>query len=89
MTTFRLRGASQGLRRVARGFWRHGSALDDEQRRSLCPRCVGGVQGKACCLVVGHGVRTIHYVCTVCFDQWQYAVLIPASQSIFPMATEE
>jgi hypothetical protein len=57
----------------------HVPALDNRPRHSLCPQCEGDVQGRACCLLESHGVRTIHYICTVCFSEWHHAVLLSDS----------
>ena len=60
----------------------------DEAQRSLCPQC-GEMHGKTCCVVVGHGVRTIHYICTTCFHEWQHAVLLPDSPFAFLRPDED
>jgi len=54
----------------------HGPNLDNQPKHSLCPQCADDVQGEAACVVVGHGVRTIHYICTVCDCEWHQAVLL-------------
>jgi hypothetical protein len=53
-----------------------------EQRRPpLCPRC--DVHGKATSVVVGRGVKTVHYVCLGCSHHWLYAQSIPHDQIAF------
>ena len=47
----------------------------EQRRQSLCPRC--DVNGKATSVVVGRGVKTIHYVCQGCSHEWLYAQSIP------------
>src|SRR5262245_37982724 len=66
-----------------------GSALDNEQRYSICPQCEGRVRGQAATLVMGHGGRTMHYVCTVCFHEWHHAVPLPDSSWIFRRPADE
>ena len=54
----------------------------DQRRQSLCPRC--DVHGKATAVVVGRGVKTVHYVCLRCSHEWLYAQSIPNEQIAFP-----
>jgi hypothetical protein len=54
----------------------------EQRRQSLCPRC--DVHGKATSVVVGRGVKTVHYVCLGCSHQWLYAQSIPHDQMAFP-----
>src|SRR5262245_43116855 len=40
-----------------------------------CPEC--DERGKAMCVVLGRGVRTIHYYCLICRAQWMRMQMIP------------
>jgi len=63
--------------------------MDDERRHAFCPRCQV-LPGRATSLVMGHGVRTIHYVCLTCYHEWQHADPIPANESsIFGRPTKD
>ena len=53
----------------------HVPALDHQPNHSLCPEC--DERGKAMCVVVGRGLRTVHYHCLVCREQWMQTQTIP------------
>jgi len=54
---------------------------EEERRKSICPSCQQ--RGKPCCLIVGHGVRTMHYICPSCYHEWQHAELLPDDVFVF------
>lgn len=57
-------------------------SFQEERRQSLCPHC--DVDGKPTVVVVGRGVKTVHYVCLGCSHRWLYAQSIPHEQIAFP-----
>ena len=59
-----------------------GISFPEQRRQSLCPHC--DIQGKATNVVVGRGVKTVHYVCLGCSHQWLYAQSMPHDQIAFP-----
>jgi hypothetical protein len=64
----------------------HAPVLQTAQRDSQCPQC-DDVRGTPKSLVVGHGVRTIHYVCPVCSSEWHRALLMSDSPWVRPAAS--
>jgi hypothetical protein len=42
---------------------------------TLCPEC--DERGKAMCIVVGRGLRTVHYQCFTCRERWMQMQVIP------------
>ena len=56
-------------------------SLLEQRRQSWCPCC--DVHGKATSVVVGRGVKTVHYVCLGCSHRWLYAQSIPHDQIAF------
>lgn len=59
-----------------------GVSFQEQRRQFRCPHC--DVQGKATYVVVGRGVKTVHYVCAGCSHEWLYAQSIPHDQIAFP-----
>src|SRR5262245_4332996 len=49
--------------------------VGDDRRESVCPEC--HERGSACCVVVGHGMRTLRYVCLGCHREWHHAEVMP------------
>ena len=56
-------------------------SLHTENDDTVCPECDG--HGKAMCTVLGRGLRTIHYHCLVCREQWMRFQIIPRDQIPF------
>ena len=46
-----------------------------DRQESRCAKCQES--GKAMCVVVGRGVKTVHYHCFACRHEWMHARVIP------------
>lgn len=49
--------------------------MQTERADHLCPKCLA--DGKAVCIVMGRGVRTVHYRCLACNEEWMPAHAMP------------
>ena len=58
-----------------------GSSLPADKDETICPEC--DERGKAMCVVLGRGLRTIYYQCLVCREQWMRLQIIPPDQFPF------
>jgi len=57
------------------------SSLPNDKDETTCPEC--DERGKAMCVVLGRGLKTIHYKCLVCREEWMRLDVIPHDEIPF------